>query len=45
MLMTVNSKRPAGDIPKEELPCANASAVRGKLDLVHTFVLFNDHLN
>ena len=40
-----DGKRSAGDIPEEELPNANTSAIRGKLDLVYVFVLFNDHLN
>jgi len=37
-VMSVTSRR-------KNSPCANASIVRGKLDLVHIFVLFNDHLN
>ena len=30
---------------RKNSPCANASVVRGKLDLDHIFVLFNDRFN
>ena len=37
-IMLVKSRR-------KNSPCANASVVRDKLDLIHIFVLFNDRLN